>query len=135
DPAARDPRSLPVTIRIRLTAAALAGLSLVAGLSACTRADRADAAAGATDKGPASELRLGYFPNVTHAAALVGLEKGLYAKELGTTKLTPTSFNAGPDEVSALLGDSLDVGFIGSGPTINAFSKSKGEAVRLIAGA
>jgi sulfonate transport system substrate-binding protein len=120
-------------------AAALLTVALLVVLGACSRRGGEDNAnanpAPAADQGPAAELRLGYFPNVTHAAALIGLEKGLFTKELGTTKLVPTSFNAGPDEVSALLGDSLDVGFIGSGPTINAFSKSKGEAVRLIAGA
>jgi NitT/TauT family transport system substrate-binding protein len=125
-------------LRTRVLTATLAVLSLTA-LGACSRAG-SDSNAGsnpapATDKGPAAELRLGYFPNVTHAAALIGLDKGLFAKELGSTKLTPTSFNAGPDEVNALLGGSLDVGFIGSGPTINAFAKSKGEAIRLIAGA
>lgn len=120
-------------------AAAVLTVALLAALGACSRAgndnNASNTPAQAADKGPAAELRLGYFPNVTHAAALIGLEKGLFAKELGSTKLTPTSFNAGPDEVTALLGDSLDIGFIGSGPTINAFAKSKGEAVRLIAGA
>jgi NitT/TauT family transport system substrate-binding protein len=48
--------------------------------------------------------------------------------------LTSQQFNAGPDEVAALLGGSLDAGFIGSSPAINAFAKSKGEAIRLIAG-
>jgi len=125
---------------IRILTATLAGVLLTA-LGACSRADSNDsggnnpAAAPAADKGPASELRLGYFPNVTHAAALIGLDKGLFAKALGSTKLTPTSFNAGPDEVNALLGGSRDAGIIGSGPTINAFAKSKGEAIRLIAGA
>lgn len=121
--------------RTRFLAAAFA---LLTTLAACSRADGNDGAAApgpAQDQGPAAELRLGYFPNVTHAAALIGLDKGLFAKELGGTTLTPTSFNAGPDEVNALLGGSLDAGFIGSGPTINAFAKSNGEAVRLIAGA
>jgi len=63
------------------------------------------------------------------------VDKGLFAKELGSTKLTTQTFNAGPDEVNALLGGSLDVAFIGSGPAINAYAKSKGEAVRLVAGA
>ena len=93
------------------------------------------APAAAGDKGPATEVRLGYFPNVTHAAALVGLEKNLFTKELGDTKLVPTEFNAGPEAVGALLGGSLDATFIGSGPAINAYAKSNGEAVRLIAGA
>ncbi|WP_018683146.1 ABC transporter substrate-binding protein [Actinokineospora enzanensis] len=120
----------------RVLAAGVIALSLLA--AACSRAeskDPAPAADAAADKGPAAELRLGYFPNVTHASALIGLEKGLFAKELGNTKLVPTKFNDGPTEVASFLGGSLDVGFIGSGPAINAFAKSNGEAVRLIAGA
>lgn len=119
--------------RTVLTAAVAAqAVALVLGLSACSRASSTPTAS--TDQGPAAELRLGYFPNVTHSAALIGLDKGLFTKELGSTKLTPQSFNAGPDEVSALLGGSLDAAFVGSGPAINAFSKSQG-AVSLVAGA
>ncbi len=103
--------------------------------AACSRADSgADDPAPAADQGAAAELRLGYFPNVTHAPALIGLENGLFTEELGDTTLTPQEFNAGPDEVNALLGGSLDIAFIGSGPAINAYAKSNGEAVRLISG-
>lgn len=116
----------------RLLAAALA---LTVAAAGCSRAGGEDKPAASNDKGPAAELRLGYFPNVTHAAALVGLGKGLFTKELGSTKLVPTKFNAGPEAVGALLGGSLDASFIGSGPAINAYAKSNGEAVRLIAGA
>ncbi|NIK60742.1 aliphatic sulfonate ABC transporter substrate-binding protein [Kribbella shirazensis] len=115
----------------RLLAAALA---LTVAAAGCSRADSNEPAAASNDKGPATELRLGYFPNVTHAAALVGLGEGLFTKELGSTKLVPTKFNAGPEAVGALLGGSLDASFIGSGPAINAYAKSNGEAVRLIAG-
>jgi NitT/TauT family transport system substrate-binding protein len=119
----------------RVLAASAAVLSLIAVAAGCSRADEGKAApAASADKGPATELRLGYFPNVTHAAALVGLSKGLFTKELGSTKLVPTKFNAGPEAVGALLGGSLDASFIGSGPAINAYAKSNGEAVRLIAG-
>ncbi|MCP2249013.1 ABC transporter substrate-binding protein [Lentzea aerocolonigenes] len=114
-------------------AVAIALIALTA-LSGCSRRATEDAPA-AQSKGAATEVRLGYFPNVTHAAALIGVEKGLFAKELGNTKLTTQTFNAGPDEVNALLGESLDIAYIGSGPAINAYSKSKGEAVKLIAGA
>jgi NitT/TauT family transport system substrate-binding protein len=119
--------------RARILTAAVALLVTIGG---CSRVDRgSDDAAPAVDKGPAAELRLGYFPNVTHAAALIGLDKDLFAKELGDTKLTPTRFNDGTTEVNALLGGSLDAGFIGSGPSINAYAKSNGEVVRLVAGA
>jgi NitT/TauT family transport system substrate-binding protein len=115
-----------------LLTATIAALSLLG--AACARADEGSAGATPRDRGPAEELRLGYFPNVTHAPALIGLEKGLYEKELGDTKLTPQKFNDGPTEVGALLGGSVDIGFIGSGPAINAYAKSNGDAVRLISG-
>lgn len=121
-------------MKTRLTRliAATAALSLL--VVGCTRVESAQEPATGPDKGPAAELRLGYFPNVTHASALIGLEKGLFAKELGNTKLVPTKFNDGSTEVSAFLGGSLDAGFIGSGPAINGFAKSDGKAVRLVAG-
>jgi NitT/TauT family transport system substrate-binding protein len=113
-------------------------MSLLAVVTGCSRADQSTSSSSTVTTGgtPATEVRLAYFPNVTHASALIGLDKGYFTQELGSgTKLTPTKFNAGPDEVSALLGGSVDIGFIGSGPAINAFSKSDGSAVRLISGA
>jgi NitT/TauT family transport system substrate-binding protein len=80
-------------------------------------------------------LRLGYFPNLTHATAIVGVEKGFFAKHLGSTKLETKTFNAGGDAVIALFGDSIDATYIGPNPAINAFQKSKGEAIRIISGA
>ncbi|HVV22871.1 MAG TPA: ABC transporter substrate-binding protein [Pseudonocardiaceae bacterium] len=120
----------------KLTAIAIPLLAAALSLGACTRAHNGSGSdTTTTDQGAASELRLGYFPNVTHAAALIGVDKGFFTKELGSTKLTTQTFNAGPDEVSALLGGSLDAAFVGSGPSINAFAKSDGAAVRLVAGA
>jgi NitT/TauT family transport system substrate-binding protein len=119
-----------------IAAVAMPALALALTLGACSRAATPAAGApSAANQGAAGELRLGYFPNVTHAAALIGVDKGFFTKELGSTKLTTQTFNAGPDEVGALLGGSLDAAFIGSGPAINAFSKSGGTAVRLVAGA
>jgi NitT/TauT family transport system substrate-binding protein len=85
--------------------------------------------------GPASTLRLGYFANVTHAAAIIGVNRGLIAKELGATKLKLQVFDAGPAAVEALFGGSLDAAYIGPNPAINAFARSDGKAVRIIAGA
>ena len=122
----------------RLRATLVLAVVAVLALSACSRREAApetpSAGAGASAAGtPAAELRLGYFPNITHAPALIGVANNLFTQELGSTKLTTQTFNAGPEEVSALLGGSLDAGFIGSGPAINAFSKSNGQ-VQLIAG-
>ena len=80
-------------------------------------------------------VRLGYFPNVTHAPALVGVAEGSFASALGDgVNLKSFTFNAGTEAVEALLAESLDITFIGPNPAINAFAKSGGEAVRIIAG-
>ncbi|WP_328607058.1 ABC transporter substrate-binding protein [Amycolatopsis sp. NBC_00345] len=117
--------------RTRFLATALTALAVVGVLAGCSRAETSTAPAA--NEGAATEVRLGFFPNVTHAPALIGVKKGFFTQQLGSTKLTTQTFNAGPDEVNALLGNSLDVAFIGSGPAINAFTKSKG-AIQLISG-
>jgi NitT/TauT family transport system substrate-binding protein len=80
-------------------------------------------------------LRLGYFPNLTHAPALVGVKKGYFAAALGRNVTIEThTFNAGGDAVTALLSNSIDASFVGPSPTTNAFVQSHGEAVRVVAG-
>jgi len=120
---------------MRITFRPILALTLAAALAltACSRAAEAPAAPSAAAS-PATELRLGYFPNITHAPALIGVANGFFTQELGSTKLTTQTFNAGGDEIAALLGGSLDAGFIGSSPAINGFAKSGGEGVRVIAG-
>ncbi len=81
-------------------------------------------------------LRLGYFPNLTHAPALVGIKKGFFATALGSKVTIEThTFNAGGDAVTAILSNSIDASFVGPSPTTNAFVQSHGQAVRVIAGA
>ncbi|UKA66987.1 ABC transporter substrate-binding protein [Arthrobacter sp. FW306-05-C] len=84
---------------------------------------------------PAAELKLGYFGNVTHAPALVGVSKGFIADELGSTKLSTQVFNAGPAAIEALNAGAIDATYIGPNPAINSFVKSQGESVNIIAGA
>ncbi|SCL13419.1 ABC transporter substrate-binding protein [Micromonospora inyonensis] len=113
--------------------AALAALAIVglASLAACGGEDDA----GGDSSGPTT-LRLGYFPNITHAPAVVGVEKGIFAEKLGSdVKLETKTFNAGPAAIEAIFSGALDATYIGPNPTVNAHSKSKGEAVRVISGA
>ncbi|MEN9646707.1 MAG: hypothetical protein RL238_3376 [Actinomycetota bacterium] len=83
---------------------------------------------------PVDEVKLGFFPNVTHAPALVGVAEGTFAAALGDTRLSTFTFDAGTEAAEALLAGSLDLTFIGPNPAINAFAKSDGEAVRLVSG-
>lgn len=91
----------------------------------CTRSD------GEGAKGP---LRLGFFPNITHAQALVGNMEGTFVRALGDGKIEIRQFNAGPSAMEALSSGSLDISYVGSGPAINTFLKA-GKQLRIIAGA
>lgn len=97
------------------------------------------AGSAATTTGPQAEpvtLRLGYFPNVTHATALVGDRAGILDEALGDgVTLTISNFNAGNEAVEAIFNGGLDVTYIGPNPAINAHIRSHGEAIRIIAGA
>lgn len=80
-------------------------------------------------------VRLGVFPNVTHAPGLVGIQDGHLQKALGDdVKLNVSYFNAGGEAIEAIFSGALDVTFIGPNPAINGFTQSNGEAVRIIAG-
>lgn len=82
-----------------------------------------------------TSVRLGYFPNLTHASAIVGVDKGIFQKALGDAQLEPKTFKDGTEAVEALFADAIDATYIGSGPAINAFQKSDGKALRIVAGA
>lgn len=83
----------------------------------------------------ASTVRIAYFPNITHSQALTGIEEGTFQKALGNkTKIEWKQFNAGSSEVEGFLAGAIDIGYIGPGPAINAYTKSKGD-VQIIAGA
>ena len=130
------------TRRARLAAALLAASVLVAACGDDKSASNDGAAsndtATADDTAQAAlegTVRLGYFPNVTHAPALVGVAEGTFSAALGGgVDLQTFTFNAGTEAVEALLAESLDITFIGPNPAINAFAKSGGDAVRIISG-
>ena len=79
-------------------------------------------------------VRLGYFPNITHAPAIVGDLGGYFQKRLGANTLKVSSFNAGPEAVSALFAGALDMSFVGPNPAINAYAQSSGAAIRIVSG-
>src|SRR5256714_9610622 len=88
-----------------------------------------------------TKIRVGHFPNITHAQALVAHAlsrqgKGWFEQRLGPdTKIEWFVYNAGPSAMEAIFAKSIDLSYVGSGPALNAYSKSKGEEIRLIAGA
>lgn len=83
--------------------------------------------------GAAAPLRVGYFPNINHAQALIGKELGLFEKHTAS-KIEWKAFNAGPSAMEALLAGQLDLAYVGPNPAVNAFMRSKGKALKIIAG-
>jgi NitT/TauT family transport system substrate-binding protein len=115
--------------RVRL----LLVLILAVAVTGCGPKNSGTGTGGAAN---AVTLRLGYFPNVTHAVALVGTGSGTFAQTLGSgVKLEEQTYNAGPAEIEALFGNQVDIGYIGPGPAITGFLRSKGKALKILAGA
>lgn len=98
-------------------------LFFLVSLSGCDSKDRDDV------------IRVAYFPNITHAQALVIKDKKMLEEALGSDyKVEWLDFNAGPSEVEAFYAGEVDIGYIGPVPAITAHQNSKGE-MRIVAGA
>lgn len=79
-------------------------------------------------------LRLGYFPNLNHAQAVIGVGNGDYQQALGDIKLESQVFTAGPDAALALYANSIDCAYLGPNPAINGYLKSD-QSLKVVAGA
>ena len=88
-----------------------------------------------------TKFRVGHFPNVTHVQALVAHAlsrqgKGWFEERLGNgAKIDWFVYNAGPSAMEAIFADSIDLTYVGPSPAINAYAKSRGEEIRIVAGA
>jgi NitT/TauT family transport system substrate-binding protein len=118
----------------RLTKLVAVLASTIAAVAAVALTTTTAASAAKSSSEPVT-LRLGYFPNVTHAPAIVGVQAGIFAKELGkNVTIKYSTFNSGTDELTALQGGALDAGYIGPSPTITAWTQLD-KGVRVISGA
>lgn len=96
-------------------------------------------ACGKARKSPHAALRLGHFPNITHIQGLVAhqlsrLGKGWFEPRIGVP-VEWFTFNAGPSATEAMLGGGLDAAYLGPSPILNAYARSKGTNLRILAGA
>src|SRR6201993_3092831 len=88
-----------------------------------------------------TKIRVGHFPNITHAQGVIAHAlsrqgKGWFEQRLGPgTKIEWFVYNAGPSAMDAIFAKSIDLTYVGPGPALNAYTKSNGEEIRLIAGA
>jgi len=88
-----------------------------------------------------TKIRVGHFPNITHAQGVIAHAlsrqgKGWFEQRLGADiKIEWFVYNAGPSAMEAIFAKSIDLTYVGSGPALNAYTKSNGQEIRLIAGA
>jgi NitT/TauT family transport system substrate-binding protein len=125
-----------------ISAIATAAIILIAAIVIIIPA--APAFSQTTDSGISGEngntvkktLRIGYFPNINHAQAVIGLGNGTFQKALGNNVDVKTFvFNAGPSAMEALFAKQVDVTYVGPNPAINAYVVSQGKDLRIISGA
>jgi NitT/TauT family transport system substrate-binding protein len=89
----------------------------------------------AFSQGDRTVLRVGAFPNITHAQAMVGKADGWFEKVMGSSvRIEWKTFNAGPSVIEALFAGAIDMAYIGPNPTISGYVRSNGEALRVVAG-
>jgi NitT/TauT family transport system substrate-binding protein len=85
-------------------------------------------------------IRVGHFPNVTHAHGLVAHNftrqgKGWFEQRLGPdVKIEWFVYNAGPSAMEAIFANSIDLTYVGPNPALNAYAKSRGAEIRIVAG-
>jgi NitT/TauT family transport system substrate-binding protein len=89
-----------------------------------------------SSSGQSDVLRIGYFPNINHAQAVIGIGRGDFQRAVGQDiKIESTIFNAGPAVIEALNAKAIDVAYVGPNPAVNGYIESKGCNLRIIAGA
>lgn len=123
----RPPRSIPMIL-------------LFCGMLVLSQNSRAFAADPRVSASPVV-LRVGHFANVTHAQGVIGHHlsrqgKGWFEQRLGPgVEIQWFVYNAGPSAMEAIFGKSIDLTYVGPSPALNAYTKSGGDEIRIIAGA
>ena len=117
-----------------------AGAAAITALAVGCGSSSPSSGSGGSSSGSGSSqhvtLRLGLLANITHASALIALNKGFFTKNLGDGVTLKTSiFSSGTEETTALLAGQLDAAYVGPNPAINAWQKSSGKAIKIISGA
>jgi NitT/TauT family transport system substrate-binding protein len=83
-----------------------------------------------------NKIRVAYFPNITHAVPVIGIQKGIFQDKLGNnTAIEPILFDAGPQVIESLFAGSIDIAYVGPGPAINGFLKSEHHDIKILSGA
>jgi NitT/TauT family transport system substrate-binding protein len=111
----------------------LAGCSSSSSGSGSSSSPSSSSGSGSGSGSSPVTVRLGLLANITHAPAMIAIQKGYFKKDLGANKLTTTVYSSGTQETTAILANQLDAAYVGPNPAIDAFQKS-GSKVKIISG-
>ena len=105
-------------------------LALVVAIAGCASKPSNSSPEGAV------VIRAAHFPNITHSQALIGKSKGWFEKAMAPdARVEWKLFNAGPSAIEAIFAGEIDLAYIGPNPAIAGYARSRGEALRIVAGA
>ena len=83
-----------------------------------------------------NEIRVAFFPSISHAVPIVGIENNIFQENLTEQKIIEVKiFDSGPQVIESLFAKSIDLAYVGPGPIINGFLKSNGQDLKILAGA
>jgi len=83
---------------------------------------------------PAEEVRIGYFPNLTHISTVIALQNGYFEEEFGEDIAIETmTFPNGSAFMEAMSTDEFDIGTVGPSPATTTYMRNPAHSI--IAGA
>ena len=115
---------MKISIPIGFGIAAVVAIAMVVALN------------GGQEQSSQDKIRVAFFPSISHAAPIVGIENGIFERSIGQEiKIETKLFDSGPQVIESIFANSIDVAYVGPGPVINGFLKSNGDAIKILAGA
>ena len=115
---------MKISIPIGFGIAAVVAIAMVVALN------------GDQEQSNQDKIRVAFFPSISHAAPIVGIENGIFERSIGQEiKIETKLFDSGPQVIESIFANSIDVAYVGPGPVINGFLKSNGNDIKILAGA
>ena len=115
---------MKISIPIGFGIAAVVAIAMVVALN------------GGQEQSNQDKIRVAFFPSISHAAPIVGIENGIFESSIGQEiKIETKLFDSGPQVIESIFANSIDVAYVGPGPVINGFLKSNGNDIKILAGA
>ena len=115
---------MKISIPIGFGIAAVVAIAMVVALN------------GGQEQSNQDKIRVAFFPSISHAAPIVGIENGIFERSIGQEiKIETKLFDSGPQVIESIFANSIDVAYVGPGPVINGFLKSNGNDIKILAGA